>query len=55
MEKQFGEAYAESLAADHVMAGLGGTTVRDALAHGADAKDVWRAVCEEFDLPARER
>ena len=55
MEKQFGAAYAESLAADHVMASLGGMTVRDALARGADAKDVWRAVCDEFDLPARER
>jgi Protein of unknown function (DUF3046) len=55
MVKQFGPAYAESVAADHVIAGLGGTTVRDALSGGADPKEVWRAVCDEFDLPARER
>jgi hypothetical protein len=55
MEKQFGPAYAESVATDHVIAGLGGTTVRGALSGGADPKEVWRAVCDEFDLPARVR
>jgi hypothetical protein len=55
MDRQFGSAYAESFARDQVLAGLGGATVEAALARGDDAKAVWRAVCEECDVPARER
>ncbi|MCL9795919.1 DUF3046 domain-containing protein [Frankia sp. AgKG'84/4] len=55
MNDRFGSAYAESFAHDHVLAPLGGVTVEAALARGDDAKVVWRAVCEEFDVPARER
>lgn len=54
MNTQFGSSYAESFARDHVLAGLG-ATVESALARGDDARVVWRAVCEEFDVPARER
>ncbi|MFJ8627327.1 DUF3046 domain-containing protein [Kitasatospora sp. NPDC093550] len=46
MYAHFGEAYAESFATDHVMAELGGRTVRQALEAGWEAKDVWRVVCE---------
>jgi hypothetical protein len=55
MRRRFGESYAESLARDHVLATLSGRTVEQALADGEDAKTVWRAVCEEFEVPARER
>jgi len=55
MSEQFGPAYAESLARDHVISGLGSRTVTQALADGDDAKLVWRAVCDEFELPARVR
>jgi Protein of unknown function (DUF3046) len=55
MGEQFGPAYAESLARDHVIAGLGSRTVTEALADGEDTKGVWRAVCDEFELPARSR
>ncbi|MBL7501328.1 DUF3046 domain-containing protein [Frankia sp. CNm7] len=55
MNRQFGSGYAESIARDHVLAGLGGATIEGALARGDDAKAVWRAVCQEFDVPARER
>jgi len=55
MNRQFGVGYAESVARDHVLAGLGGATVDGALARGDDTKDVWHAVCEEFDVPVRER
>jgi hypothetical protein len=51
MRAQFGEAYAESVAKDHVLSSLGGRTVNKALADGVDAKIVWRAVCETFNLP----
>ncbi len=55
MRAQFGETYAESVAKDHVLAGLGGRTVNQALADGEDAKVVWRAVCEAFRVPDRLR
>jgi hypothetical protein len=55
MRAQFGEAYAESVAKDYVLAGLGGRTVNQALADGEDAKTVWRAVCEAFHVPERLR
>lgn len=55
MNRQFGEAYAPSLARDYVIAELGGRTIEQALADGVDAKVVWQAVCEAFDLPERVR
>jgi Protein of unknown function (DUF3046) len=51
MNAQFGEAYAQSVAKDYVLAGLGGRTVERALANGEDVKTVWRAVCEAFNVP----
>ena len=55
MRAQFGEAYAESVAKDQVIAALGDRTVNQALANGEDPKTVWRAVCETFDVPQRLR
>jgi hypothetical protein len=55
MRAQFGDSYADSVAKDFVLAGLGGRTVDQALADGVDAKAVWRAVCEAFDVPERLR
>jgi Protein of unknown function (DUF3046) len=55
MRAQFGETYADSVARDYVLAGLGGRTVDQALADGEDAKVVWRAVCEAFRVPERLR
>lgn len=55
MREQFGEVYAESMARDHVIEALGSRTVHQALADGVDAKEVWRAVCDSFDLPAGAR
>jgi hypothetical protein len=55
MSAQFGNAYASSVAKDHVLARLGERTVERALADGEDAKVVWRAVCEEFNVPQRLR
>ena len=55
MREQFGEVYAESVAKDQVLAQLGDRTVSQALADGQDAKAVWRAVAEAFDVPDRLR
>jgi hypothetical protein len=51
MQERFGEAYAASLAADYRLPMLG-ATIDEALATGVEAKDVWRAVCAEFEMPA---
>jgi len=51
MRAQFGDTYAESVAKDYVLSGLGGRTVNKALADGEDAKVVWRAVTETFNVP----
>ncbi len=51
MNAQFGEAYAQSVAKDFVLAGLGGRTVERALADGEDVKRVWRAVSDAFNVP----
>jgi Protein of unknown function (DUF3046) len=55
MNAQFGDTYAQSVAKDQVLAALGDRTVNQALADGADAKTVWRAVCDTFDVPERLR
>lgn len=54
MDTEFGSVRAATLARDHVFAELGGRTVEQALDGGVDPKEVWRAVCREFDVP-RER
>ena len=51
MNAQFGEVYAQSVAKDYVLAGLGGRTIDRALTDGEDVKTVWRAVCESFNVP----
>jgi hypothetical protein len=51
MRAQFGDTYAESVAKDYVLSTLGERTVNNALADGEDAKAVWRAVCETFNVP----
>ena len=55
MREQFGDGYAESVAKDYVLSGLGGRTVNKALADGEDAKVVWRAVSDTFNVPERLR
>ena len=55
MRAQFGDSYAQSVAKDVALARLDGRTVDQALADGVDAKTVWRAVCEAFDVPERLR
>ncbi|AIJ25115.1 MULTISPECIES: DUF3046 domain-containing protein [Amycolatopsis] len=55
MADEFGPGRAEILAKDHVFSGLGGRTVEQALAEGTPAKEIWRAVCAEFDVPPERR
>jgi Protein of unknown function (DUF3046) len=55
MRTQFGDAYAQSVAKDYIFEKLGGRTIERALAEGEDAKKVWRAVCDTFDVPENMR
>ncbi|MBR8743477.1 DUF3046 domain-containing protein [Nocardiopsis sp. MG754419] len=55
MREHFGDAYAASLAKDYVIEELDSRTVEQALADGVGVKQVWRAVCDAFGLPASAR
>ena len=55
MAEEFGTTRAGSLARDHVFADLGGRTVEQALEAGIDPKEIWRVVCQEFDVPRERR
>lgn len=54
MDERFGETYARSLAADYRLPELG-ATADEALRAGREIKDVWQAVCAEFEMPSHLR
>ena len=55
MTQEFGEVRAEMLARDHMFSALGNRTVDQALEAGLPAKEIWRAVCEAFEVPPDRR
>ncbi|MEU6644156.1 DUF3046 domain-containing protein [Saccharomonospora sp. NPDC046836] len=55
MAEEFGAARAETLAKDHVLSGLGGRTIEEALTAGVSAKEIWQEVCAEFGIPPERR
>ncbi|WP_439378185.1 DUF3046 domain-containing protein [Amycolatopsis lexingtonensis] len=55
MAEEFGPGRAQILARDHVLSGLGGRTVDQALTAGIPAKEIWREVCDAFDVPFERR
>jgi hypothetical protein len=55
MEDEFGAVRAASIGRDHVFSALGGRTVDQALEDGEEPREVWRAVCVEFEVPAERR
>jgi hypothetical protein len=55
MEAALGSSYARTWAREHVLADLGGRTVREALDEGESPKQVWQAVWRALSLPATER
>ena len=46
---------AQSVARDHVFAVLGGRSAVDAIEAGLPVRKVWLAVCEEYEVPPKER
>ena len=55
MDGQFGSMRAQSVARDHVFAALGGRTAVQALDAGLPVRKVWLAICEEYEVPPKER
>ena len=51
VEEQFGPVRGASLVVDHVLTGLGGRTAEQAIEAGVDPRDVWWALCADFDVP----
>jgi hypothetical protein len=51
VRSQFGVARASSMLLDHVLTSLGGRTSVQAIEAGVEPRDVWRALCADFDVP----
>lgn len=50
---QFGSAYGASVLIDHVLSGMGRTAAQ-AIEAGVEPRDVWRALCADFEVPREE-
>ncbi len=51
VEGQFGQVRGASLLVDHVLSCCGGRTATQAIEAGIEPRDVWRALCADFDVP----
>jgi len=51
VEAQFGPVRGASLVVDHVLTRIGGRTAAQAIEAGVEPRDVWRALCADFDVP----
>ncbi|SDC81542.1 Protein of unknown function [Geodermatophilus telluris] len=55
LEDQFGSMRAQTVARDHVFSALGGRTALDAIEAGLPVRRVWLAICEEYEVPRKDR
>jgi hypothetical protein len=55
MAEEFGEIRADMLARDHVFSALDNRTVDQALEAGVPTKEIWRVVCDVFEVPLERR
>lgn len=55
MHDEFGRLRADTIARDHVFSAFGGRTVDEAIDAGFDPKDVWRVLCDAYDVPPERR
>ena len=46
---------AQAVARDHIFAALGGRSAIDAINSGMAVRKVWLAICEEYEVPPKER
>ena len=51
IDGQFGSIRGRSLLVDHVLTGFGGRTAAQAIESGVEPREVWRALCTDFDVP----
>lgn len=51
---EFGPVLGQSVLRDHVLTSMGGQTAATAVQRGENLRDIWWALCEDFDIP-RER
>ncbi|MEN3318433.1 MAG: DUF3046 domain-containing protein [Mycobacterium sp.] len=51
VESQFGAVRGASMLVDHAISQFGGRTAAQAIEDGVDPRDVWRALCADFDVP----
>ena len=55
MAEEFGRIRADTLAQDLVLSALGERTVNQALDAGMSPKQVWKILCDSFEIPAERR
>lgn len=55
LDHQFGTMRAQSVARDHVFSALGGRSAVQAIEAGVPVRRVWLAICEEYEVPPKER
>ncbi len=55
LDRQFGSMRAQSVTRDHVFTVLGGRTAVEAIEAGVPVRKVWLAICEEYEVPVKER
>lgn len=55
MTEEFGPGRSDMLASSHILGALNGRTADQALADGVSPKQIWRAICEEFEVPPERR
>lgn len=53
--EEFGEAYGPMVAASHRLGEFEDRTAQEAIAAGVPARQVWEALCEDFDVPPERR
>ncbi|MBO0853208.1 MAG: DUF3046 domain-containing protein [Nocardia sp.] len=51
LHTEFGVARGDQLLADHVLPAVGGRTGAQAIEEGIDPREIWRALCADFDVP----
>jgi hypothetical protein len=55
LDRQFGSMRARSMARDHVFTALAGRTAIEAIDAGIPVRKVWLAICEEYEVPPKDR
>jgi len=51
VQARFGAVRGTSMLVDHVLTRLGGRTAEQAIEDGVEPREVWRALCADFDVP----